>query len=288
MTRPSSNGRGAWLADVGAGGGDGSLDSPEVWHGPARRRQLLPPLRRADPVRGRSGAPPRPATSARSSGGAATCSPASSPSRRAGALSLRSRSYRRCSGGWAAAPPCRRGAPSRRTRRLSRGCRRGVGPGRSRGPTWYETRFRRSPGLRRRQGRGRRAGEIGTATDDDRRRRRSSSDAVPSFLIQSLASGTQTRRSDRAHSAREARFRVPSGCLRSVSDVKLAEDIRKVEFNRLLGHPELLGNLAVRAAFGDESEDLPFARSQPSRVRLRRSASDGPVLRRARAGRGNA
>ena len=54
----------------------------------------------------------------------------------------------------------------------------------------------------------------------------------------------------------------PAGGLGAVRDVELAVDVGEVELDRLLGDPELLGELGVRVPLCDEPEDLELAARQ--------------------------
>ena len=56
------------------------------------------------------------------------------------------------------------------------------------------------------------------------------------------------------------------------TDADLAVDVREVELDRLLGHPELLRDLAVGEALRDETEDLEL----PTRQDIRRLAGGPP------------
>src|SRR5947207_12433907 len=67
----------------------------------------------------------------------------------------------------------------------------------------------------------------------------------------------------------------PATRLGPVGDVELAIDVRQVELDGLLRHPEHLRELRVRVALRDEPEDLDLTLRQP---RLRAVDSDQGVL----------
>ena len=63
--------------------------------------------------------------------------------------------------------------------------------------------------------------------------------------------------------------------LRPVGDVELPVDVRQVVLDRLLGHPERLGDASVGRARRDHLEDLQLARGEPAVARLHPSRSGG-------------
>ena len=94
------------------------------------------------------------------------------------------------------------------------------------------------------------------------------------------ASGRRRPYAESARSAtRPVHVCVTTG-LRPVAHVQLAIDVGQMEFHRLLGHPELACDLAVRRAGGHQLEHLQLARRQ----RLTPAAAAG-ADRRGRPGR---
>src|SRR3954471_22730678 len=65
-----------------------------------------------------------------------------------------------------------------------------------------------------------------------------------------------------------AQLRDPA-CLGPVVHVELAIDVRQVELDRLLGHPQHAGQLGVGVALGDVTQQLELARGQAERVTRR-------------------
>src|SRR5215210_5814931 len=58
--------------------------------------------------------------------------------------------------------------------------------------------------------------------------------------------------------------------LRAVADAELAVQVREVELDRLLGHPQLAGDPLVREPLGGQAEDLALAVGQRAVGLLRR------------------
>src|SRR3954468_5844114 len=59
----------------------------------------------------------------------------------------------------------------------------------------------------------------------------------------------------------------PAAGAGAVADLELAIDVREVELDRLICHPQLLRHLAVREPVRYESEDLQLARGEERRRR---------------------
>ena len=70
--------------------------------------------------------------------------------------------------------------------------------------------------------------------------------------------------------------------LHAVAQAELLEDVRDVRLDRRLADEELLPDLCVRQARGDEAEDLVLARGELAELLGRRGARDARELARSR------
>src|ERR671923_1953771 len=73
------------------------------------------------------------------------------------------------------------------------------------------------------------------------------------------ARGSRSREGRRSRPAAQVRI---AGSLGSVRDAELAVDVREVELDRLLGHPELRGDAPIREPRRYVPEDLLLARRE--------------------------